>query len=116
MFKIKLNNMQFHTYIGVFPEEKKLGQNIAVDLTVTLKADVTQDDLDETISYAIFYDIISEYLKETRADLIETLAFDLVKLIKEVNPEKIETVKINLRKLQVPIDGILDSAEVELEI
>ncbi len=115
MFKIKLNNMLFHSYIGVFPEEKKLGQNLAIDLTVTVKATVSRDDLDETLSYAVFYDIVADYIKKTRADLIETLAFELIDLIKASSPEKIDKVKVNVRKLQVPIDGILDSAEIELE-
>ncbi|MBG9979782.1 dihydroneopterin aldolase [Facklamia sp. DSM 111018] len=115
MFKIKLNNMLFHSYIGVFPEEKKLGQNIAIDLTVKIKSSVTRDDIDETVSYAVFYDKIAEYIKESRADLIETMAFEIIDLIKQASPDKIESVKVNLRKLQVPIDGILDSAEVEME-
>ena len=115
MFKIKLNNMRFHSYIGVFPEEKKLGQNIAIDLEVTIKASVSRDELDETVSYAVFYDLVADYIKKCRADLIETLAFDIVELIKASSPDKIDTVKVYIRKLQVPINGLLDSAEVELE-
>ena len=115
MFKIKLNNMLFYSHIGVFPEEKVLGQRIAIDLTVTIKNEIQQDQLDETASYAHFYDIIAAYIDETRADLIETLAFDIVKLIKQASPDKIEKVKVNVRKLQLPIEGILDSAEIELE-
>ncbi|MCR8969029.1 dihydroneopterin aldolase [Facklamia sp. 7083-14-GEN3] len=115
MFKIKLNNMRFYSHIGYFPEEKKLGQNIAVDLTVTMKASVTRDDLNETVSYAHFYDLIAEYVQKTRVDLIETVAFDLLDLIKQSNPQLISQVKVNVRKLQLPIDGILDSAEIELE-
>lgn len=115
MFKIKLNNMRFYSHIGVFPEEKHLGQNIAIDLTVTMKSSVSRDDLDETVSYAVFYDIIRKYIEESRADLIESLAFDIVDLIKAASPDKIAKVKVNVRKLQVPIEGILDSAEIELE-
>ena len=34
LYKIKINNMEFHSYIGVYEEEKKLdGQNIEIDLT-----------------------------------------------------------------------------------
>ena len=94
MFKIKLNNMLFHSHIGVFPEEKVLGQRIAIDLTVTIKNEIQQDQLDETVSYAHFYDIIAAYIDESRADLIETLAFDIVKLIKQASPDKIEKVKL----------------------
>lgn len=115
MFKIKLNNMIFYAHIGVFPEEKKLGQKLAIDLAVTIKDTVKQDDLDETISYAHFYDLVAEYVQASRADLIETMALDIVDLIKAVNPDKIDHVKVNLRKLQLPIEGFLDSAEIEAE-
>jgi len=34
LYKIKINNMKFYLYIGVYEEEKKLdGQNIEIDLT-----------------------------------------------------------------------------------
>ena len=33
LYKIKINNMKFHLYIGVYEEEKKIGQNIEIDLT-----------------------------------------------------------------------------------
>lgn len=115
MLKIKLNNMRFHSYIGVFPEEKVLGQDLSIDLCVTLKGQVNADNLDETLSYAVFYDIIADYIKETRADLIETLAIEIADKIKAVNPEKIDRVKVNVRKLNLPINGILDSAEIEWE-
>lgn len=115
MFKIKLNNMSFYSHIGVFEEEKKLGQKLAIDLCVTIKNTVKADQLDETVSYAHFYQIIETYIQETRADLIETLAFDIVHLIKKSSPEKIDSVKVNVRKLQLPIEGFMDSAEIELE-
>lgn len=116
MFKIKLNQMHFYTYIGVFPEEKKLGQNVVIDLEVTINTAVSRDALDETLSYATFYEVVAAYMKQTHADLIETLAFDITQQIKAVNPDKITKVKINVKKMQVPIDGILDSAEIELEV
>lgn len=32
MYHIKINNMQFHSHIGVFQAEKDLGQRIEIDL------------------------------------------------------------------------------------
>ncbi len=34
MGMIKLPNMRFYTYNGVFDEEKKLGQQISVDVVI----------------------------------------------------------------------------------
>ena len=36
LYKIKINNMKFHSYIGVYEEEKKIGQNIEIDLIISL--------------------------------------------------------------------------------
>ncbi|EHR38366.1 dihydroneopterin aldolase [Facklamia languida CCUG 37842] len=113
--KIKLNNMQFYSHIGVFPEEKKLGQRLAIDLEVTLSQSISRDDLDETVSYATFYQVVADYIQTCRADLIETVALDLLDQIKAVSPQKIDKVKVNVRKLYLPIQGILDSAEIEVE-
>ncbi|MCI1276762.1 MAG: dihydroneopterin aldolase, partial [Pediococcus acidilactici] len=46
--------MQFYTYNGVLPEEKKLGQKIEIDaeLTYPIEERVKHDDLTETVSYS----------------------------------------------------------------
>ena len=51
MYKIKINNMKFHSYIGVYQEEKKIGQNIEIDLIISLsKKIIKDDDITSTLS------------------------------------------------------------------
>ena len=57
---------------------------------------------------------IEEIVKASRVDLLETLALDIIKEIKEMN-EKIEYVQVNIRKLAVPINGIFDSVEIQIK-
>lgn len=54
MYVIRLNNMRFHSHIGVLQEEKVVGQNIAIDLETTIDAVPHDDQLDSTVSYADF--------------------------------------------------------------
>ena len=44
--------MSFHTYNGVFPEEKRMGQRLEIDveLTYPIEEQVKNDDLTETVS------------------------------------------------------------------
>ena len=44
MYKIKINNMKFHSYIGVYEEEKKIGQNIEIDLIISLSKEIIKND------------------------------------------------------------------------
>lgn len=115
MYNIKINNMKFHSYIGVYAEEKKLGQNIEIDLLVKMKKKDISDNLSNTISYSSFYNEISSIIKCNNVDLIETLAQEIIKNIKKANPNLIDAVKVNVRKLGVPINGIFDSVEIEME-
>jgi len=114
MYKIKINNMKFRTRIGLLPEEKIVGQNLEIDLIVETNFDFSgADTLADTLSYVDFYEKILKTVKSSRADLLESLAFQLINEIKALS-NKIAAVEIHLRKLNVPLDGIFDSVEVEM--
>ena len=113
--KIKINNMKFHSYIGVYQEEKKIGQNIEIDLIISLsKKIIKDDDITSTLSYGDCYRKIKEIVKASNVDLLETLALEIIEEIKKLN-DKIESVQVNIRKLAVPINGIFDSVEIQIK-
>ena len=114
MYKIKINNMKFHLYIGVYEEEKKIGQNIEIDLIISLSKEIIKnDDINNILSYGDCYRKIEKIVKASNVDLLETLALEIIKEIKKLNG-KIEYVQVNIRKLAVPIDGIFDSVEIQI--
>lgn len=115
MYRIKINNMKFHSHIGVYTAEKQLGQNLEIDLSVELKEVPLDDDLNNTLSYGQFYLTVEKVVQASRVDLIETLVQTIIAQIKALDQSKITKVKVKLRKLAVPIDGIFDSVEVEME-
>ena len=67
---INLNNMAFHTYNGVFGEEKKLGQRLEIDakLGYPIEQKVRHDDLSETVSYADVYETIRQFVTTNSFD------------------------------------------------
>ena len=76
MGMIHLPNMRFYTYNGVFDEEKKLGQQIAVDVTVhyPIETAVKDDDLSTTISYVDVYQRVEAIVTTSQFNLMESLA------------------------------------------
>ena len=80
MGMIHLPNMRFYTYNGVFDEEKKLGQQIAVDVTVhyPIETAVKDDDLSTTISYVDVYQRVEAIVTTSQFNLMESLANTLL--------------------------------------
>ncbi|MCK8605582.1 dihydroneopterin aldolase [Leuconostoc citreum] len=76
MGMIKLPNMRFYTYNGVFDEEKKLGQQISVDVVIhyPIETAVRDDDLNTTISYVDIYEIVKDVTTQQSFNLMESLA------------------------------------------
>lgn len=114
MYHIKMNNMQFHSHIGVLPEEKAVGQDIQIDVDVEAQTHPHDDQLSSTVSYADFYDIINHIVSNSKVDLIETLAQTIMMQIKH-SDTRIGIVKVTIRKLGLPVDGVLDNVEIEME-
>ncbi|MBM7616545.1 dihydroneopterin aldolase [Weissella uvarum] len=117
--KIKLNKMRFHSYIGYFEQERVVGQDILVSIVLTLpEKDVSAylaDDLEQTVNYGEVYQLIADLIQNNHEiKLLETLAAMMIEQIHAHFPDQIDLVQVQIEKLNLPIDGILDSAEVEL--
>ncbi|MFR0592972.1 dihydroneopterin aldolase [Limosilactobacillus mucosae] len=115
MGRIRINNMKFHTYNGVFAEEKKLGQKLEIDIDMQypIEKRVLHDDLNETVSYADVYDTIKDFVTTHSFDLIESVANELLKKIL-ADYSMLEKVTLRIRKYSVPIDGVFDNVEIEV--
>ncbi|GAA3188848.1 dihydroneopterin aldolase [Lentilactobacillus kefiri] len=114
MYLIRIHSMKFHSHIGVLDAEKIVGQNIQIDLTVKVDAEPKNDDLSTTVSYADFYPDIAKIVAASHADLVETLAQEIIAKIKGIDPRIVE-VKVNLKKQATPVNGVFDDVEIEME-
>ncbi|NLT96109.1 MAG: dihydroneopterin aldolase [Clostridia bacterium] len=115
MDKITLKNLVFFGHHGVLDEEKTLGQKFYVDLELflDLKQAGISDNLEETVNYADVYQLVKKLVTEFRFNLIEALAESIANRIL-LNFEKIQEVKVAIRKPEAPVPGIFDYMAVEI--
>lgn len=117
MDKIRIQNLRFFTYNGVLKEERVLGQAIAMDLELTLplaKAGKS-DAVEDTISYAEVTEKVSAFVQTTSFNLMEGLASGVLDLLEANFSDKLVAAKVKVRKLSVPMPGIYDHIEIEME-
>lgn len=112
---IRLKNMCFYAYHGLNAGERSAGQRFEVDVEFgcNLEQAGKSNDLKDTYDYGEILKVVSEVVTETRFNLIEALAQEIAARLLKVYPDV--RVKVVVRKPKVPIQGILDYAEVEIE-
>ncbi len=116
MFEIGLQKVKVFAYHGVNEEEKINGQNFYIDalLKVDIDGDKLNDNIENTLSYALVNKLIIKIVSETRFELIESLAKKLVDEIFEHFP-KVTYVKITVNKPQAPMRGEFENVFVSFE-
>ena len=111
---IRLNNMIFYAHHGYYQAERELGQKFEVDLE--LECDVSKaiqsDSLPDTINYRDVFNRVNEIFGSYKFTLLESLADKIAHDILKNFP--IYSVRLRVRKPQVPINGFLDNVEVEI--
>lgn len=112
---IRINNLKFHTFNGVFPEERKNGQQLAIDVALNypIEERVQTDALEETISYADVNKAIDNFVHAHSYKLIESLANELLKMLLKTFPTATK-ISLKIRKYSVPMPGIFDNVEIEV--
>lgn len=117
MDKIRVQNLRFYTYNGVLPEEKKLGQQIALDLELALplaKAGQTDNVLD-TVSYAEVTAKVQDFVENNQFDLMEALVSGVLDVIGIDFGQQLTSALVRVRKYSVPMAGNYDYIEIEME-
>lgn len=113
-YEITLADLRFHAFHGVMPQETKVGNEFVVTVSVRIpySADILDDDLDATISYADIYEIVEEEMKKPKK-LLETVAALISKRIL-AHWSQVSSGEITICKSTPPISGITGNAEVRL--
>ena len=112
---IRLNNMNFYGYHGVYDFEKEQGANFEIDLELftSLTKSSKSDNIEDTINYEDVYEQVKKAFGSKSYFLLEKLADSISKSIFE--DHKIDKLIIRVRKINAPLDGKLDSVEIELK-
>jgi dihydroneopterin aldolase len=112
MVEINLNGAEFFAYHGYYPEEQLLGSRFLVDISVSFvpEANLTADELANTVNYEQLYLIASEEMKQTRK-LIETVAQAMLDQIKTRFPF-IKHIRVSIKKIAPPLKGKVNHSGV----
>jgi dihydroneopterin aldolase len=112
--KIILENMEFHAYHGVYPDEKKYGNIFSVDLefSADLQRAAQTDNINDTINYELIYNIIQQEMN-IASNLLENVANRIYSSIKENFP-KISALKVRISKKNPPLNGKVQKVCVEI--
>ncbi|NLC50607.1 MAG: dihydroneopterin aldolase [Bacteroidales bacterium] len=109
---IKLNDMQFYAYHGVMAQETKVGNNYVVNICMdaNLLHACQTDNVDDTISYALIYDLVKAQMVQP-SKLLEHVAMRIYQSIRSAFPQ-ITSLEVRLAKNNPPISGEVKSAEI----
>lgn len=94
---IKIENLRLRTVVGIFEWEKKVKQDIVINIEIEFDGSeaVEKDDIEFTVDYkAITKKIISE-IEGREFNLIERIAGDVVKIILEDGRVQRATAKVD---------------------
>ena len=112
--RISLNKLLFVGYHGLYPEEKKLGNNysVEIDIDFTPKQGVI-DQLDQTIDYVHVYAIVKKWM-EIPTPLLETLVGKIADDILS-SQALVNKVFVKITKLHLPISSFEGNVSVTIE-
>ncbi|NDV65054.1 dihydroneopterin aldolase [Bacteroides sp. 224] len=111
---ILLNNLSFHAYHGVSPQETKVGNVFILDLKlkVDLRKAMRTDLVSDTVSYADVFQSVSEEMAIPSL-LLENVCGRIAQRI-FIDFPAVEEVKIKLCKRNPPMGADIESAGVKV--
>jgi dihydroneopterin aldolase len=114
IMRISLNKLLFVGYHGLYPEEKKLGNNYSVDIDIDFNPkEGLIDQLDQTIDYVQVYTIVKKWM-EIPTPLLETLVGKIADELLLSQPLA-NKVLVKITKLHLPIPLFEGNVSVKIE-
>lgn len=115
MGKIILEGMEFRAPVGVMEKEKLFGSRLIVNVAISgAVISGKSDHLSETIDYAVIYAIVKRCVMQP-ANLMEYVAQNIIDEIAATYINNLETIHIAIRKMNPPLDGVVEASGVEME-
>lgn len=103
MLTIHLDKLKFHSFHGIYDEEKIIGNPFEVSAIVELDVQEKITRLHQTVDYVVIYDIIKTRMLKSTA-LLETVAQELTELVHDTD-KRIKSVSITIKKLSPPVEN-----------
>lgn len=113
MFTINLHNLIFHSFHGLYEEEKILGNTFEVNVSIGFEEEGPVTSMQQTINYAAVYEIIKAQML-IPTPLLETLAQELTQKIYE-HDNRIKSISVSVHKKNPPITNMEGSVSVQFK-
>ena len=111
---IYLRNVRFYAFHGVMPQERKVGGEFLVDLSVgyPIEDAMQSDKVEDTLNYAELYQLVKKEM-DTPSQLLEHVAGRITRKISEQFP-KVTSIDLKITKKNPPMGADCDGAGVEV--
>lgn len=112
VFRICLSGLRFNSRIGVYEQERKVGNEYVVDVTVSYDAALfKEEDLSTSVSYADIYEEIKMEMHRERR-LLESVALSISQRISG-RWSFVDEIIVRIVKTATPINGIVGDCGIE---
>lgn len=113
---VRIKNAIFYAYHGALKEEQHIGGKFEadVDMYFNFTEAAANDDLSKTINYDEVYKFINKVIHEKKYYLIETLTSKIADNLLSTY-SILDKVIVKVRKNNVPVGGIIEHVEAEVE-
>lgn len=114
--KIYIKNLRLHAYHGVLPQERIVGNDYVVNVTVDYPLDAAckSDDVADTLNYAELAELIKAQMA-IQSNLLEHVVGRIATAVLE-RFAAAEAVEIDLRKIAPPMQVDADGAGVYMKM
>ena len=111
---IHVQNILCYSSIGIHDEEKKLGQQLIIDVHVDIDSSkaTSSDSVKDTFSYVDIYKTVQEIGKSKSYSLIEVLAEDIVSAL--LKNQIVNKVRIIVHKPHIQYPEFQGNVSVEI--
>jgi dihydroneopterin aldolase/2-amino-4-hydroxy-6-hydroxymethyldihydropteridine diphosphokinase len=115
MDEIIIDKLRVFCKHGVYADEQTNGQNFYVSARIFMETYIAgiTDDLENTVNYAGMCHLISDYMQDTRYNLIEAVAENLAAYILNFSPI-IKGVELSISKPEAPVDLPFEDIRVKV--
>lgn len=113
--EITLTGLRVFGHHGVYDEERRVGQDFVVDVTLRLdtRPAAATDDVADTVHYGELAEQIAAIVGGEPVDLLETLAARIADQV--LTAERIDTVRVTVHKPFAPIPLSFTDVTVTIE-
>ncbi len=111
---IRILGAEIYARHGVGEAERSIGGRYSfdIDIEADISAAAASDHLEDTVNYQEAYELARDILTGTNRRLLESLVVAIADALLNRFPVA-QSVTVRLRKLSVPIDGVMRAVEVE---